>query len=438
MALKRVLGAGDAGLLVAGNMIGAGIFVTPGLVAAHLPGAVWQLAAWVAGGLLALAGAAVYAELGARIPRAGGDYQYLSRAFGQPWGFLTGWAGFTLTFSAATAVMAGVAIDHLQQALPGLFPGAEMARRGAAALLVLLLTMANVLGARTSGRATLLLTAVPLLGLGALFAYGLLAGSPVPRPAVTLWATPGESWPAAAGTAMLPIFFTYSGWNAAAYLAGEMREPGRNLPRGLLLGTALVTILYVTINLILIVSLPAALLSGSTTAGADAARRLLGSGASRLFSACVAAAVLGSANVTLMAGARVYYAMACDRLAPAALVRTNAAGVPHMALWAGGLWSALMALAGGVSRLIGWTTMAILLLSALAAASLFVLRNTQRDAAPFRCPGYPFTPALYIAATLAVAGASALSDPFGALRGTALIVIGVPVYLLFRRRRGPV
>ena len=104
MALKRVLGAGDAGFLVAGNMIGAGIFVTPGLVAAHLPGAAWQLAAWVGGGLLALAGAAVYAELGARIPRAGGDYQYLSKAFGHLWGFLTGWAGFTLTFSAATAV----------------------------------------------------------------------------------------------------------------------------------------------------------------------------------------------------------------------------------------------------------------------------------------------------------------------------------------------
>ena len=129
MALKRVLGAGDAGFLVAGNMIGAGIFVTPGLVAAQLPGAAWQLTAWVGGGLLALAGAAVYAELGARIPRAGGDYQYLSKSFGHLWGFLTGWAGFTLTFSAATAVMAGVAIEHLHRALPGMLPESEMARR---------------------------------------------------------------------------------------------------------------------------------------------------------------------------------------------------------------------------------------------------------------------------------------------------------------------
>jgi APA family basic amino acid/polyamine antiporter len=436
MALKRVLGAGDAGFLVAGNMIGAGIFVTPGLVAAHLPGAAWQLAAWVGGGLLALAGAAVYAELGARIPRAGGDYQYLSKAFGHLWGFLTGWAGFTLTFSAATAVMAGVAIDHLHRALPGLLPEAEMARRIAAALLVLLLTMANVMGARTSGRTTLVLTAVPLTGLGALFGYGLLAGAPLASPAVTAWAPPEGPWPAAAGAAMLPIFFTYSGWNAAAYLAGEMREPGRSLPRGLLVGTALVTFLYVIINVILIASVPASLLSGSTTAGTDAARLLLGPGAARLFSVCVAIAVLGSANVTLMAGARVYYAMACDRLAPPALARTNAAGVPHMALWAGGMWGAFMALVGGVSRLIGWTTMAILLLSALAAAALFVLRNRESEGAPFRCPGYPLTPAIYVAATLAVAVTSALSDPKGALRGTFLIAIGVPIYQLFRRWRG--
>jgi len=435
MALKRVLGAGDAGFLVAGNMIGAGIFVTPGLVAAHLPGAVWQLSAWVGGGLLALAGAAVYAELGARIPRAGGDYQYLSKAFGHLWGFLTGWAGFTLTFSAATAVMAGVAVDHLHQAFPGMVPGAEMARRSAAALLVLLLTLANVMGARTSGRATLLLTVVPLAGLGALFGYGLLAGAPLTPAAVTAWAPPDAPWPAAAGAAMLPIFFTYSGWNAAAYLAGEMRDPGHTLPRGLLIGTALVTLLYVLINLILIASVPAPLLSGSTTAGADAARLLLGPAAGRLFSCCVAIAVLGSANVTLMAGARVYYAMACDRLAPPALARTNPAGVPHMALWAGGFWAAFMALLGGVSRLIGWTTMALLLLSALAAASLFVLRHRERNHPSFRCPGYPLTPAVLVAATLAVAATSALSDPAGALRGTALIAIGAPIYLFARRWR---
>jgi len=435
MALKRVLGAGDAGFLVAGNMIGAGIFVTPGLVAAHLPGAVWQLCAWVGGGLLALAGAAVYAELGARIPRAGGDYQYLSTAFGHLWGFLTGWAGFTLTFSAATAVMAGVAVDHLHQALPAIMPGGEILRRSIAAILVLLLTLANVLGARTAGRATLLLTVVPLAGLGALFAYGLLAGVPLAPTAVTAWAPPEAPWPSAVGAAMLPIFFTYSGWNAAAYLAGEMLDPGRTLPRGLLIGTALVTLLYVLINLILIVSVPAALLSGSTTAGADAARLILGPGAGRLFSCCVAIAVLGSANVTLMAGARVYYAMACDGLAPPALMRTNSAGVPHIALWSGGFWAAFMALLGGVSRLIGWTTMALLLLSALAAASLFVLRHRGTERPPFHCPGYPLPPAVFIAATLAVAVTSALSDPAGALRGSALIAIGAPIYLIASRWR---
>jgi APA family basic amino acid/polyamine antiporter len=234
---------------------------------------------------------------------------------------------------------------------------------------------------------------------------------------------------------MMPIFFTYSGWKAAAYLAGEIRDPGRALPRGLLIGTALVTVVYVCFNLILLASVPASLLSGSTTAGAEAARLLLGPAAARFFAACVAVAVLGSANVTLMAGARVYYAMARDRFAPSALARTNAAGVPHAALWAGGIWASCLALAGGVERLIDWTTMAILLLSALAAAALFVLRRRDRGGAPFLCPGYPATPALYVAATLAVATASALNDPAGALRGVLLIAAGVPIYFYLRSRR---
>jgi APA family basic amino acid/polyamine antiporter len=151
MGLKRVLGSTDATWLVAGNMIGAGIFITPGFVAGHLPGLFWPLLAWILGGLLALCGAAVYAELGARIPRAGGDYQYLTRAFGPVWGFLTGWSAWTLTFSAAAAAMCKVAFDYGWTALSSGGPAPWFLRIFVPPLLVLALTLANLAGVRFAG-----------------------------------------------------------------------------------------------------------------------------------------------------------------------------------------------------------------------------------------------------------------------------------------------
>jgi len=178
MTLKRVLGPVDAAWIVSGNMIGAGIFAMPGLVVGYLAGTFWPLVAWLLGGLLALCGAAVYAELGARIPRAGGDYQYLTEAFGPVWGFLTGWAAMLLTFSAAAAAMSIVAVGYLRTAVPliGSIPDWVLAP-----VFVLLLTVANLTGARVSGRTTAWFTAIPLLGLLVLFGVGLVVGDTVAR-----------------------------------------------------------------------------------------------------------------------------------------------------------------------------------------------------------------------------------------------------------------
>jgi len=432
VSLKRVLGPIDAAWLVAGNMIGAGIFITPGLVFGSLPHPGWALLAWAGGGLLALAGAAVYGELGSRIPHAGGDYQYLSAGLGPLWGFLTGWGAFTLTFSAAAAAGCNAAVAYLQAALPG-GAGASWLPAAGGAVLVLLLTAGNVLGARASGRTTALLTLLPLAALAAMVVLALASGRAQPHwpPAVPL---PGGRLPLLLGSAMLPVFFTYSGWNVAAYVAGEVRDAGRNLPRGLLLGAAAVTLLYLLINALLLAVVPADALAGSDTAGAQAIRRLLGPAAERVFAAVVAAAILGSANVTLMAGARVYYAMSLDGFAPAALGRVNRAGVPHLALWVGGAWSALLAATGSVGELVNWATLAILLLSSLTVVSLFVLRRRAPDQGSYRCPGYPLTPLVYLVAVLAVAAASTVHDPAGAVRGLALLAAGVPLYYGVRAR----
>jgi APA family basic amino acid/polyamine antiporter len=433
MQLPRVLTAADAAWLVAGNMIGAGIFVTPGLVAALLPAPGWILLAWLLGGLLSLAGAAVYAELGTRLPAAGGDYQYLKAAFGPLWGFLTGWAAFVLTFSASASAMAIACIEYLVRA----FPPLEQLPRGAGAVggavLILALTAANTAGARVSGRATAALTAVPVTGLLLLFASGVVLRGGEIRWPEPFGAQAPPSWGLALGAALVPIFFTYSGWNAAAYVAGEIRRPGRSLPRALLAGTGLVTLLYVAFNAGLLWVLPGDALTGSTTAGTQAVRHLLGAGAERILSALIAVAIAGSANVTLMAGARVYYAMAADSLAPRFLARTNRNGVPASALWIGGVWSALLAATGTFSRLLSWATLAMLLLSLLAVSAVFVLRTRQRGDPPYRCPGYPFTPVAYLAVALIVMGASALNDPREALIGLLLVAAGLPAYALVRR-----
>ncbi|HZM14665.1 MAG TPA: APC family permease [Candidatus Krumholzibacteria bacterium] len=485
MVLKRVLGAGDAGWLVAGNMIGAGIFITPGLVAGALPGAVWPLVAWTLGGVVSLAGAAVYGELGARLPRAGGDYQYLHVAFGPLWGFLTGWAALIVTFSGAAAVMAIVTMDNVTTAWPALAELPGLLRAVLPALLVVALSAGNVAGARVAGQTTIWLTALPVAGLVVLFGAGLLLGGDVaggitgaPGAGPTILpggaaATPAVLSLVALGGAMMPVFFTYSGWNVAAYVAGEIRQPQRELPKGLVLGTLGVTLFYVAFNLLLLVVLPHQVMAGSTTAAALAAQQLLGKGAERVLAVLVAMAVLGTANVTLMAGARIYYAMALDDLAPRALATTNAAGVPSMALWAGGIWTALFSLTGRIEVLVNWSTLAILLLSSLAVAALFVFRHTgteegggeqaageesstgvdaassragdkragsRTDSVPYRCPGYPVTPALYLLVSLGVAVASAVQDWKQALYGVLIVLAGVPVYAWWqrgRRRRSP-
>jgi APA family basic amino acid/polyamine antiporter len=417
------------------NMMGAGIFVTPGLVAAHLPGAAWSLGAWLAGGLLALAGAAVYGELGTRFPRAGGDYRYLHESFGPLPAFLTGWTAFLLTFSAAAAAMSITVAGYVEQAIPvpGGWPawGAPLV----GAILILALTWANVAGARLAGHLTLVLTAVPLVGLLVLFLAGLGTGSFEWHWPADPFRMPTEAWPVALGAGLIPIYFSYSGWNAAGYMAGEMRDPRRHLPAALLAGTGIVTAIYLAVNGVIVAVVPEQELMGSTTAAADAARRLLGPTAERGLAAIIALSIIGSANVTLMAGARVYYAMARDGVAPRFLGRVNRAGVPGAALWIAGIWTALLAAAGRFSALVAWSTLAMLLLSSLAVASLFVFRRRHPvEPGIFRCPGYPMTPVLYLVASLAVAAASAAVDPISALSGIALVLAGIPAYYLLRVR----
>jgi basic amino acid/polyamine antiporter, APA family len=436
VSLKRVLGPAATGWLVAGSMIGAGIFYTPGAVAGHLPGLVWPLVAWALGGVLALFGAAVYAELGGRLPHAGGDYQYLIRAYGRAWGFLTGWAAMLLTFSAAASAMALVAMQYSLTAA-GVEPTSSWTPRVLAAAVILVLTLANVLGARVAGAMTASLTTLAIGGLLLFFGAGL-----VTRPDVAHWpraAAFAEPWPLALGAAMLPIFFAYSGWNSAAYVAGELRDPGRTLVLGLLGGTGAVTVVYLLMNAIFLFVVPQAQLAGSQIAPAQAARILFSPAAERVVALGVAIGVFSATNVTLMAGARIYYAMAKDGLFFAFLAGTNAAGVPSVALWGGGAFSASLALFCPVDTLVNWATLAILLVSSLAVLALFVLRKRARDdrdaGTLWRCPLHPWIPLTYLVACIGVGLASTIHDPAQSLYGLLIVLAGLPVYWVVKRRQ---
>jgi len=431
MELKRVLGASDAGWIVAGSMIGSGIFITPGLVAGRLPGMLWPLSTWILGGAVALAGAAVYAELGGRMPRAGGDYRYITDAYGPLWGFMNGWAAVTLTFSAAAAAQCRAALGYVAAVLP--IEDTALFVTLAAPVAVFLLTGANLVGARVAGRTTVIFTAGPLLLLLGLFVAGALGGQGGLHWPEEPFARPAGFLPLAVGMALIPVFFTYSGWNAAAYLAGEMRDPGRNLARGLLAGTGLTALLYVLVNVALLLLLPPEQLANSTRPASDAAELYLGPTGGKLLALTIAAAILGSANVTLMAGARVYFAMAGDRMGPRALTRVSRAGVPSVALWVGGVWAAVLSVIADIGQLVDWATLGIMLLSSLTVTSLFVFRRRDPDGATFRCPGYPLTPVVYLVVCLGAAVSAWFYDPQHALIGLAILAAGFPVYFVSRR-----
>ena len=429
MSLHRVLDRNTAAWLVAGGMIGSGIFFFPGIIADRLPGAGLPIAAWILGGLIALCGAMTYGELGARIPHAGGDYRYLNEAYGPFWGFLNGWAAMTLTFSAAAAAQAQSSLAYLERLWPQIASVPFLP-----AVIILALTATNVVGAKASGRATLLLTALPIAALFVLFAVGLGdAELSSPGSASEL---PASQWPVAIALALVPIYFAYSGWNAAAYLAGEMKAPKKELGPALVLGTFAVIALYTAVNGIVLASVPAEELRGSTSAVAQAALRLSGPSAERWIAAIVAVAILGSCNVTLMAGARIYYAMAKAGQLPKLLSRTNAAGVPSTALWIGGAWACVLSLFNEMEQLVEWATLAILLLSSFAVSSLFVLRaRNVGDPDGYRVPAYPLVPALYLVISLAVAVAVLRNDPVHAGIGLAIILVGALIYPALSRQR---
>jgi len=438
---KRALGPFDATVVVVGGIIGAGIFINPYIVAQRLPSPGWVLAAWAAGGAIALAGALAYAELGTLFPKAGGQYVYLREAYHPLVGFLYGWALLLLIECGA---IAAVAITFAQYALRLVGrPGAPAVPLAIAAIVVV--SAINYLGVKPGSRVLNVFVVLKVAALAVLIGAGLLlspAGSEVAlAPPGGAEAVPRPSGPLVVlfGAALVPILFSYGGWQNANYVAEEIEDPRRNLPRSLLAGTLLVAVVYVLVNVVYLRALGLDGLAATRTPASDAAARLLGPAGDRFVAAAIAVSTFGFLDLAVLAPTRVYYAMAADGLFFRGVARLHPRfRTPSLAIVLQAGWAILLALTGTYAALVDTVVFADWIFFGLTVGSVLVFRRrfplAAREPGGFRAPFHPVLPVLFVLVSAGVVASVVASNPLRSAVGAALLLAGVPAFLYWRSR----
>jgi len=425
--LRRAVGLGTAAALVIANTVGSGIFTTSGFIARDVGSPIVLLGLWAAGGMIEFVGALSYSELSAAMPEAGGEYVYLREAYGPLVAYMSGWTSFFVGFSGAIAAAAIAFIGYLHQLAP-LPDSASLTGKLAAVAVLAILTAAHVAGLRFGAAMQRMLTIGTVSAMIALIAAGLASG----RGQAGNFASHGPAQGYAA-VSLIFVLYAYSGWNAAAYIAGEVRDPERNLPRALLLGLGVVMALYVGMNLMYLYALPIPAMSGVLAIAQKSSMQLFGPAAAALVTAMLALAILNSASAMVIAGPRVYYAMARDRVFPSGLGLVNPFfGTPARAMVLQGIWSSILVLFfGAFEKVVLYTGFAVTIFSALAVASVIVLR-IRRPAMPrpFRIPGVPWLPAAYVAILAWIATYTLIGRPAEALVSLGVVGFGLPWYFL--------
>ena len=446
-SLDRRLGPLDAAAIIVANVIGGGILFTPPLVAAAIPNSIWFLGAWLAGGALAFAGAMAYAELAALRPRAGGEYVYLNAAYGRLAAFLSGWTSFVAGFTGAIAASAIVLTFYLGRFFPAAADSTPLlvvalpwiplrfSRQTLVALsAIALMSWIHIRGVGPGRVTGDVLAALKVSALLMFIALGFSIGS---GSAANLTASAG---PVVAGSwllALIPVMFTYSGWNAAGYVAEEIRDPGRYVPRAFALGTVAVIVIYLALNVLYLYVLPVGELAQVRGSVLDVvADRLLGARAGDIMGVVSIISLAASISAMTFAGPRVYYAMARDGafFSSAARVHTKYR-TPAVAIVAQAVWSGLLVLTGSAEVLTNYTGFAVVLFSGFAVAALFVLRRREPGVQrPFSALGYPVAPAVFTLASLAIVVNAIYSRPGPTAAGLLIIAAGIPLYLYLTRR----
>jgi basic amino acid/polyamine antiporter, APA family len=446
--LRRSFRARDGVALIVSNVIGVGIFTTPAIIARNVPEPGVMLALWVIGGCLALAGAMSYAQLGRRWPAAGGEYIYLSRAYGPTAGFLSGWTSLIAGFSGAVAASAVGLVAYLGRYFPALasdhglfsinfyvgsFTVSPRALGAAFVILAFALLHACNLGAGKLTQSMLALFIILIIGAFCVFGFTLGTGSWSHFHSVPFAWKP-SSWL----LAFLPIMFSYSGWNAACYISEEMYDTRRSIGPALLAGTCVIVALYVVLNALYLYAVPAAEIKGAVNVGDVAARALFGVGGNVIapvMSAFTVVALLGCISAMTIAGPRVYFAMSRDGAFIPSFAHTSARfGTPTLAIGLQAFWSIMLVMTGSFEQILNYTGFTILLSSGAAASGLFVARRRELRSQPKLWLGM-IAPAIFVVACAAIVVNTVWGAPKTALLGCLLIAAGLPVFYWSRRRR---
>lgn len=423
------MGLSHASAMVIGIILGASIFIQPSEIARLVPSSRGVILVWLAAGALTLCGALVSAELASAFPSTGGVYVFLRQIFSPALGFLWGWAMFWVMHSGIIAAIAVLLARYVAY----FFPLADNGIRWVAMVVIAALSAVNCLGVKPGSSVQLVLTSakvsavalmlVLLFGLGGQAHRGVINSS---APVIPF---------SAFGLAVGAGLFAYGGWHMVTYAAGETRDPARIIPRALVIGVTACTVIYMLVNAAYAYVLPLSDVARSSRVAADATEHMLGARAGGLVAGLVILSALGALNGIILAGPRVYYAMANDRLAFAWMGRVHQRwNVPHLAIAAQAIWSCVLVTTNSYRELFSRVIYTEWMFFALLAAGIFVLRRRSDYAPVFRLPGYPVIPAVFVLVAAAVAINQLRADPRGSAIGLSLILLGLPVYFVWSRR----
>ncbi len=427
--LARRLGLFDATMIVMGGIIGSGIFMNPPVVALQVHTPFLILGAWVLGGLFALIAAFIWAELAALRPDVGGQYAYLREAFHPGLAFLYGWV---LLLVIQTGGMAAVAVTFARYFVELTY--LPISSPYLAALVLAILTIINCLGVRAGSTVQSILMVLKILAIAMLVVCGFVFASRSENPSALLDRSPSVDLLTAFGAALVPVIFSYGGWQTATFIAGEIKEPRKNLPRGLILGVTGVVVLYLAANVVYVSVLGTAGLAASSAPASDVMRRALGDMGARIIAAGIAISTAGFLSQSMLTAPRVYFAMAKDGLF------FNVVGMVHprtrapvVAIALQGLLAIVIALLGTYERILNYVVSVDTIFFGLTACCIFVFRKRE-PAGVNRVPGHPVTTILFIAVCWLVVINTVYRYPENTLIGIAILLAGIPAYLFWRWR----
>lgn len=442
----RALRTWDVSLITIGMIVGSAIFIAASIVPREMPQPAVLIGLWCAGGLLTFFGVVTYAELGTMFPEAGGQYHFLKEAYGPLYGFLFGWTSFLVIQCGSIAYLAVASADCLGAFLPFFSSSHELAAiplgvttlhvagsQIGAVVAIIFLSAVNYTGLREGSLVQNSITVIKVASLVALAGFGLL----VPPAVETPWhaALPQHDLMRAFSVAVIGVLWCYDGWYSATYCAGEIREPSRSLPRGMLLGTLVTTVLYILVNLVYLRAMPMIDLGQSSGIGVAAAAALFGPKFAVLVTLAVFISVFGCLSANVLTAARIYLPMAQDGLFFRALAKIHPIHrTPSACIVAQGVWSIVLVFSGTYEQLGTYVIFAIFLFHAATGAGLFVLRRKCPDRPrPYRAWGYPWAPMVFILTSLAFVVNTLSARPAESLWGLLLIALGLPAYAWWRR-----